>query len=79
MLFRCPDTATLWPRAVVGWGPLKGCLGNLYPISEDEADMDSRWGRSRTELRDSPISRGCYEVHASCLKMLAIMRQAKQT
>jgi len=57
MLFRCPDTATLWPRAVVGWGPLKGCLGNLYQISEDDADMDSRWGRSRKELRDSPIFR----------------------
>jgi hypothetical protein len=23
------------------------------------------------------LARGCYEVHASCLKMLAIMRQAK--
>ena len=56
-LFRCPDTATLWPRAIVGWGPLKGCLGNLYPISEDEANGDSRWGRSRMELRESPIFR----------------------
>lgn len=55
MLFRCPDTATLWPRAIAGWAPLKGCLGNLYPISEDKADRDARWGRSRKELRDSPI------------------------
>ena len=28
-LYRCPDTGTLWPREVVGWSPLKGCLGNI--------------------------------------------------
>jgi DEAD/DEAH box helicase domain-containing protein len=54
-LFRCPDTATLWSRAVAGWGPLRGCLGNLSPITGSDADADPRWGRSRRELRDSPI------------------------
>lgn len=54
-LFRCPDTATLWPRNVVGWGPLRGCLGHLTAITQQEADVDSRWGRARNELRESPI------------------------
>jgi hypothetical protein len=27
----------------------------------------------------APAARSCYEVHASCLNMLAIMRQAKAT
>jgi hypothetical protein len=31
------------------------------------------------EIKDSMQPRGCYEVHASCLNMLAIMRQAKAT
>ena len=54
-LFRCPDTATLWPRTVVGWGPLRGCLGHLTAITQQEADVDSRWGRARNELWESPI------------------------
>ncbi|MCW5980039.1 MAG: DEAD/DEAH box helicase [Bryobacteraceae bacterium] len=54
-LYRCPDTGTLWPRAVLGWAPLRGCLGNLQPISQDEADGDRRWRRARRELRESPI------------------------
>ncbi len=54
-LYRCPDTATLWPRTVLGWAPLKGCLGQLRPISSFEADEDRRWGRPRRELRESEI------------------------
>jgi len=54
-LFRCPDTATLWPRSVSGWAPLRGCLGQLIQITSDEADVDPRWGRARTELLNSPI------------------------
>lgn len=54
-LFRCPDTATLWPRTVVGWRPPRGCLGQVTAITQNEVDEDSRWGRARNELRESPI------------------------
>ena len=54
-LFRCPDTGTLWPREVVGWAPLKGCLGNIAEITGEQADADTRWGRTRKELTTSPI------------------------
>jgi len=54
-LFRCPDTGTLWPRTVLGWAPLRGCKGKLHQISHEEADRDRRWGRARTEFRESPI------------------------
>jgi DEAD/DEAH box helicase domain-containing protein len=57
-LFRCPDTGTLWPREVLGWSPLKGCLGNLGPITKEQADLDTRWGRTRNELTTSPIFQG---------------------
>ena len=54
-LFRCPDTGTLWPREVVGWSPLKGCLGHIGEITSEQADADTRWGRTRKELTTSPI------------------------
>ena len=54
-LYRCPDTGTLWPRTVLGWAPLRGCLGGLGEISHLEADDDRRWGRARRELRESAI------------------------
>ena len=54
-LYRCPTTGTLWPRSVLGWAPLKSCLGHIQRITFDEADKDSRWGRARRELRESPI------------------------
>jgi Lhr-like helicase len=54
-IYRCPDTGTLWPRSVVGWSILRGCLGNLGKISSEDADTDRRWGRARSEIRDSPI------------------------
>jgi DEAD/DEAH box helicase domain-containing protein len=54
-LFRCPDTGTLWPRSVLGWAPLKGCLGHLSSITPQDADADSRWGRLRSEFGASAI------------------------
>jgi len=54
-LFRCPDTGTLWPRAVLRWAPLKGCLGNLGPVTHEDTGKDPRWGRVRGELVKSPI------------------------
>jgi len=54
-LYRCPDTGTLWPRTILGWAPLRGCLGHLREISRDEADSDRRWARARTELREYSI------------------------
>ncbi len=56
-VFRCPDTGTLWPRTVLGWGALRGCLGSLMEIEGVQADQDRRWGRPRRELRESPIFR----------------------
>jgi DEAD/DEAH box helicase domain-containing protein len=54
-IYRCPDTATFWPRTACGWSILKGCLGNLSRINTEEADSDRRWGRARAEMRDYPI------------------------
>jgi hypothetical protein len=54
-LYRCAATGTLWPRTVLGWVPLRGCLGGVAEISVEAADNDRRWGRARRELRDSPI------------------------
>jgi len=54
-LYRCPSTGTLWPRTILGWAPLRGCLGQLQALTEAEADNDRRWGRARRELRESPI------------------------
>ena len=54
-LYRCPSTGTLWPRTVLGWAPLRGCLGQLQPLSQVGADNDRRWGRARRELRQFPI------------------------
>jgi DEAD/DEAH box helicase domain-containing protein len=54
-LYRCPGTGTLWPRSILGWAPLRGCLGRLQEITHAEADDDRRWGRARRELREFPI------------------------
>lgn len=54
-IYRCPDTGTLWPRSILGWGSLRGCLGNLVRITSQDADTDRRWRRARRELRESPI------------------------
>ena len=57
-LYRCPDTGTLWPREVIGWSPLKGCLGQVGSINIELADSDRRWGRTRKELTTSLIFQG---------------------
>jgi DEAD/DEAH box helicase domain-containing protein len=54
-LYRCPATGTLWPRTVLGWAPMAGCLGKLIEISSEEADSDQRWGRPRLEIPKSDI------------------------
>jgi DEAD/DEAH box helicase domain-containing protein len=54
-LYRCPGTGTLWPRSILAWAPLRGCLGQLQELSDAEADDDRRWGRARRELRASLI------------------------
>lgn len=54
-LYRCPDTGTLWPRSILGWAPLRGCLGHLQEVSHGDADGDRRWSRARLELREYPI------------------------
>jgi hypothetical protein len=54
-LYQCPGTGTLWPRTILGWAPLRGCLGCLHEITHAEADEDRRWGRARRELRESDI------------------------
>lgn len=54
-LYRCADTGTLWPRSILGWAPLRGCLGHLQEVLHTEADNDRRWSRARRELREFPI------------------------
>jgi lambda repressor-like predicted transcriptional regulator len=54
-LYRCPGTGTLWPRTILDWAPLRGCLGSLQEITHAEADEDRRWGRAKRELRGSDI------------------------
>jgi len=62
-LYRCSGTGTLWPRTILGWAPLRGCLvetpsvsvGSLHEITQAEADEDRRWGRARRELREADI------------------------
>ena len=54
-LYRCPGTGTLWPRTILGWAPLRGCLGSLHEITHAKADEDRRWGRARRELREFSI------------------------
>jgi hypothetical protein len=54
-LYRCTGTGTFWPRSILGWAPLRGCLGQLQEITHAEADGDPRWGRARRELRGFDI------------------------
>ena len=57
-LYRCPRTGTLWPRTILGWAPLRGCLGQLQELTHAEADDDRRWGRARRELRSPHFFHG---------------------
>jgi hypothetical protein len=51
-LFYSKRTSQLWPRSVLGTAPSAGCT-DLQPISTEEADTSSRWGRRRSELRSA--------------------------
>jgi hypothetical protein len=57
-LFRCRLTGELWPRSLAGLSTVPGdgdC--DLQPISHEDADQDSRFARTREELRNSAIFR----------------------
>ena len=57
-LFRCRLTGELWPRSVSGLSTVPGdgeC--DLQPISHEDADRDSRFARTREEIRGSEIFR----------------------
>lgn len=54
-LFRCETTGTLWVHTALGWIPEKGCVGRVNEMDQAALDEDSRWGRARRELRESPI------------------------
>jgi DEAD/DEAH box helicase domain-containing protein len=73
-IYRCPTSGTIWPRSIAGWAPLKSCLGLLSEIHSNDANGDSRWGRARKELRESPIfSMGLWgEEHSAQLLLRAL-------
>ena len=77
-LYRCPGTGTLWPRTILGWAPLRGCLGSLHEITHAEADEDRRWARARRELRESAVfSMGLWgEEHSAQLSPTGKQAQA---
>ena len=56
-LYYCPVTSTFWPRSVFGWAPLRGCLGGLQQISQQEADRNRRWGRHDEKFENPLFSR----------------------
>lgn len=57
-LFRCSITGELWPRSLAGLSTVPGdgeCA--LEPIAHLDADRDSRFSRSRDEIRNSAVFR----------------------
>ncbi len=52
--FQSAKTRHIWPRSVLGCAPERGC-DDLQPMTSDQLDKDSRYGRLRTELKGSPI------------------------
>lgn len=44
---RCPDTGTIWPRAVLGCAPIRGSKGGLLSVAQDELDRHPRVARAR--------------------------------
>jgi hypothetical protein len=57
-LFRCRVTGELWPRSLAGLSTVpddSDC--DLQPITNEEADRDSRFARAREEFRNSEIFR----------------------
>jgi Lhr-like helicase len=57
-LFQCKLTGELWPRSLAGLStvPADGNC-DLYPITHEDADRDSRFARTRDEFRNSDIFR----------------------
>ena len=57
-LFRCKITGELWPRSLAGLSTVPGdgeCA--LDPIADSDADRDSRFARTRDEIRNSAVFR----------------------
>jgi hypothetical protein len=57
-LFRCRVTGELWPRSLAGLSPTSNdgrC--DLESITHEDADLDVRFGRTRSEIRSSTIFR----------------------
>jgi len=46
-VYQCPRTGALWPRAVLGCAPIRGSMGGLVKVSQDEADRHPRVARAR--------------------------------
>jgi hypothetical protein len=57
-LFRCNLTGQLWSRSLAGLStvPADGYC-DLHPITHEDADRDSRFARTRDEVRNSEIFR----------------------
>jgi DEAD/DEAH box helicase domain-containing protein len=57
-LFRCQLTGELWPRSLAGLStvPAEGDC-DLQSITHEDADRDSRFARTREEIRNSEIFR----------------------
>lgn len=57
-LFRCTLTGQLWPRSLAGLStvPAEGDC-DLQPVTHEDADRDSRFSRTREEIRSSEIFR----------------------
>ena len=45
--YRCPRTGTVWPRAVLGCAPIRGSVGGLVRVGEEELDRHPRVARAR--------------------------------
>src|ERR1035437_2709422 len=78
---RSPVACPLRPKAIRD----RTLPVNATPISAwdkavgDEVDLAICVEAAMVARLATSVPRGCYEVHASCLNMLAIMRQAKAT
>ena len=57
-LFRCAVTGEIWPRSLLGLSTTStDGRSDLESITHEEADRDSRFARTRQEIRSSPIFR----------------------
>jgi hypothetical protein len=51
----CPRTGTVWPRAVLGCAPIRGSVGGLVRMGQDELDRHPRIARARQSYRHEPV------------------------